>query len=745
MPKKDKKLFILIDSNSIFHRAYHALPRFQTQKGELVNSVYGFCLILMKALKELQPQYIAATFDVAGPTFRTEEYKEYKGTREKAPDELYAQIPRIKEVLGAFNIPIFEKQGFEADDMIGTLVETVEKNHKDIDIVVVSGDLDTLQLVSERTNVYTMKKGVQDTAVYDKKAVLERYGLTPDQLIDYKGLRGDPSDNIPGVPGVGEKTASTLLQEHKTIEKLYDALEKNEEIKGITPRIKNILLENKEQAFFSRMLATIKKDVPIDFKIKEAEWGGFNPKDVEDLFRELNFIALIKRLVELEGFEPTDNQQPTTDGEQQTTQREGELLDEVEAAQDAGILSEELYKTEKDLIPVIVDMEERGIAIDKDVLSELQSELKEKLNNIEKSIFKEAGEEFNVNSPQQLSEVLFEKLEISTAGLKKTPGKKVSTAAGELEKIKGEHPVIDLILEQRELQKLLSTYITPLPELADENNRIHTTFKPLGTSTGRLSSTHPNMQNIPIRGEMATRIRNAFVAAEGNKFLACDYSQMELRIAAHLGEDENMKEAFMKGEDIHVSTAALVFGVEKENVTKEMRYKAKALNFGIIYGMGPRAFARSAEISFEEAEDFISKYMDVFEGVAGYIKDSQEKAHQLGYAETLFGRKRYLPDLHSPNPMLRSMAERAAINMPIQGTNADIVKFAMVKAHKELENAGLILQIHDELLWECGNDTILDIAPRAKNLLESIVELSVPLQVDCRVGDSWGDLKDIDA
>ncbi|MEX0878085.1 MAG: DNA polymerase [Candidatus Spechtbacterales bacterium] len=732
----NKKIFLVVDSNSLFHRAYHALPRLMTQKGELVNAVYGFSTILIKALKDFKPDYLAAAFDVSGPTFRDNEFDAYKATRDKAPDELYAQIPRIKEMLEAFNVPVYEKEGFEADDVIGTIAAKLEKEHSDIHTIIVSGDLDTLQLVSKSTSVYTMKKSVTETVVYNVRAVKERFGLDPKQLADYKGLRGDTSDNIPGVPGIGEKTASILLQKHENLEKLYDAVEKNKEI-GVSDRIKKLLVEHKEQAFFSRMLAQIRLDVPINLSVEHAKWGGFNPVKVEELLKELGFNRLISRLGELEGFEAKD----ADSGDKKEGGREAQLVREIEDANEAGLLSDYLYKIEKELVSVILKMEENGIKIDKKSLNKLRVELENQLGALEKKIYREAGQEFNINSPQQLSDILFEKLEISTKGIKKTPGKKISTAASELEKIKNTHPVVDMVLEQRELQKMLSTYIHPLPELADENSRIHTTFQPMGTTTGRLSSKNPNMQNIPIRGEFAKKIRNTFVADKGNLLLACDYSQMELRVAAHLAKDKNMINVFKNDEDIHINTAALVFGVPKKEVTKKMRYDAKALNFGIIYGIGPRAFAQSAGITFDEAQEFIDKYLKVFDGVAAYMEETKEKAYKLGYVETMFGRKRFLPDLKSPNPMHRSMAERAAINMPVQGTAADIVKIAMIKAYKDLKNIDILLQIHDELLWEGDSDTIKKTAEHAKDILENAVELSVPLKVEYKIGESWGEMK----
>lgn len=735
---QQQELFIIIDANAIFHRAYHALPRFTTSKGELVNAVFGFSSILLKALKDFKPDYMAAAFDVAGPTFRDVEYEEYKATRQKAPDELYAQIPRIKEVLSAFNIPIYEQEGFEADDIIGTIAHLVENKTKNINVLIVSGDLDTLQLVNKRTRVYTMKKGVQDTVIYDEKAVMERFGLSPVKMADYKGLRGDPSDNIPGVSGIGEKTAVKLLQGFSSLEKLYEALDRGRPPAGVSAKLLETLQNSKEQAFFSRMLATIRKDVPIKFDLQGARWGGFEKENIAKLFADLNFNSLLRRLSDIRGFEGFEHTESAPQG------RLAQILGDAQTARESGILSDELYKLECELAPVIIGMEGRGIKIDKDILEKLRISLERNLRALEKKIYKAASQEFNINSPKQLSQILFDKLQIPTRGLKKTPGGEISTAADALDKLQNSHPIVKLILEQRELQKLLSTYILPLPQLADSQSRIHTTLNPLGTATGRLSSNNPNLQNIPMRGDIARDIRRAFVASAGKTFLACDYSQMELRVVAHMAQDKNMIEAFCRGEDIHVRTASLVFGVDVKDVTTQMRYRSKALNFGMIYGMGPQAFARSAEISLEDAREFMQRYFSIFDGVARYMENIKENAHETGYVETMFGRKRFILDLASPNPMIRAMAERAAINMPVQGTAADIMKFAMVAAHQQLKGADMILQIHDELLWETSPKEVLVHAQEAKRILENVVKLSVPLKVEVKTGQSWGDLKTLD-
>jgi len=729
-----RKLCIVIDSHALIHRAYHALPRLSTPQGELTNAVFGFSTVLLKVLREFHPDYLVATFDVAAPTFRKEEYEEYKATRVKGDDDLYAQIPRVKEVVAAFNIPILEKAGFEADDVIGTVSTIIEEKYPDIDVVVVSGDLDTLQLVTKHTRVYTMRKGVQDTVVYDEKGVKERFNFAPKYLAEYKGLRGDPSDNIIGVVGVGEKTASTLIQKFGTLEKIYGALSAGRDV-GVSARVAQLLIDQKDQALFSRMLATIRRDVPIDFDIEKAAWGGFDPGRVKALFEELGFRGLIGRLATVKGFELQQEE------EKPTFSRHEELLAQVEDAREAGLLSDQIYGVEKDLVDVVVAMEARGVRVDTSMLGRLQEDIRTKLTAIESEIYNVAGMEFNINSPKQLAVVLFENLGISPKGIKKTPGKELSTAADELEKIREEHPVVALILQQRELQKMLSTYIAPLPDSVGPDGRIHSTFYPLGTTTGRMSSSNPNLQNIPIRGEWGGYIRDSFVPEEGKRFLACDYSQMELRIVAHLAKDKNMIEAFNNGEDIHTRTASLVFGIDLAAVTKDMRYRAKALNFGLIYGIGHRAFARSAGISVDEAKDFMDRYLEVFSGVADYIENAKALARERGYAETLFGRKRFLPDLNSPNPGLRAFAERAAINMPAQGTSADIVKMAMVRAEKEFPTISLILQIHDELLWEGEPEEIMKVQEGIQYLLEHIVELSVPLSVSSAVGTSWGALK----
>lgn len=758
MSPQKPKIFVIIDANALIHRSYHALPRLTTRKGELVNAVFGFASVLLKVLRETNPEYIAAAFDVAGPTFREKVYREYKAKRVKAPQELYDQIPRVKGVLEAFHIPIYEHQGFEADDIIGTLIAQAPQKEKirGMEIIIVTGDLDALQLVNAYTKVYTLRKGIGDTVLYGEKEVRERYGLAPSQLADYRGLRGDPSDNIIGVPGIGEKTATELLQEFGTIESLYGAIDKKDEKKlvRVKPRTRMLLEEHKDDAFFSKMLATIRLDAPVQFTLPAARWRDYDTKRAEDALKELGFFTLARRLPGKEeggagGLvqnipAPAQDNNKTKEKNQSSLFGATNMEEEIERAYKDGIFSGKIYTLEKALTPVLHKMQERGILVDKATLARLQKKVEKELAVHEKNIFHSCGREFNVNSSQQLAKVLFaplpEGLGISTKGIGKTPGGEISTAAPELEKMKGEHPIIDMILSYRELQKLLSTYVLPLQELPDAQDRIHTSFRQLGAATGRLSSANPNLQNIPLRTELGNEIRRAFVPSPGNVFFSADYSQMELRIVAHLAQDKEMIAAFNKREDIHRHTAAVVFGVPEEKVTPQMRFRAKSLNFGLIYGIGVVSFARSAEMSRKDAKDFMERYMRVFQGVAAYMERVKREAHQKGYVETLWGRKRYLPDLNSPNIMLRRAAERAAINMPVQGSAADIVKAAMIAAEEKFPQLSLLLQVHDELLWEGDRIAVAESAPVVRKLLENIVALSVPLTVDLRTGENWGDL-----
>ena len=807
------KKLILIDSHALIHRAYHALPPLTTKSGELVNAVYGFTSILIKTISNFKPDYIVAAFDAPGATFRHEEYKEYKATRVKAPDDLYAQIPRVKEILTAFNIPIFEKSGFEADDVIGTISKHLSaKSGKDIEVLILTGDMDNLQLVGKNVSVlYSPPSASKEQIIYDDKKIAERFeGLKPEQLIDFKGLKGDPSDNIPGVKGIGEKTAIILLNKFGTIEKLYGAIEKGK-AENVSAGVLEKLKAGKDTAFFSKKLATIKQNVPIKFDLKKSEFGKFDKNKIIELFQNLGFVSLINRLkprssAEGRGKQGTLAMSPSINIEdrvgydfksfiktprgkrvvisssdfdvmiaayilnpgehdyslEKLSLREfGAVLPKDEAISKlAPIFKNRLIETETKkvfeeiempLIPILAKMETAGIKLDVKKINKLNVYLGKELEKLQNKIYKLAGEKFNINSPQQLSEILFVKLKIpgTRAGgrFKKTSGGALSTGAAELEKLRSQHKIIDFILKYRELAKLKSTYTETLPKFVDNNNRVHTTFNQTGTASGRLSSHDPNMQNIPARGTWGDEVRKAFIAEKGYKFLSVDYSQIHLRIIAALANDRKMMEAFKKGLDIHKFTASEINNVPMDKVTSEMRFSAKALNFGIIYGMGAQSFSESAGISKEKAKEFIAEYLKDFSGVAQYIKKLQEEAKQRGYTMTLFGRRRYLPELKSPNPMLRAQAERIAINMPIQGLEADIMKKAMIGVDNWIQkenlnnNVKMLLQVHDELLFEVKEDLVKKIAPEIVKIMESVIKLSVPIAAEAKIGNNWGELR----
>lgn len=768
---RQNKTLVLIDGHALVHRAFHALPPLNTGRGELVNAVYGFVLVLLKVLKELKPDYLVATFDLAGPTFRHKEFEEYKATRVKAPDELYAQVGRVKEVLRAFNVPILEKEGYEADDIIGTVVKTVNRQRPTVNSIIVTGDLDTLQLVNDKTKVFTLKKGVKDTILYNEKAVVERYGLKPEQIADFKGLKGDPSDNIPGVPGVGDKTAADLLKEYGSIEKLYRKLEKFEvgskksEVKFKNEKLAEKLLEHKEQAFFSKYLATIKCEAPIKFNLHDALAHDYDKRKIIKLFKELGFYSLIDRLPASP--EPPRGEPRAEKGqEKEISEAEPRKLpsdeerdpsyEKIEQARAQGVLSEKIYQIEKELVPVIRQMEKNGIKINTEYLKKVGQKVSKRISELESKIHKIAGTTFNINSPQQLSEVLFSKLGIQTKGLKKTPGKVISTAASELEKLKGQHEIIDLVSDHRELVKLKTTYIDALPKLVAPDGRLHTSYDQLGTATGRLSSRNPNLQNIPVKTDLGREIRKAFMADEGFELLSADYSQIELRVVAALSQDKNMIRAFEGNQDIHILTAAEIFGVKPAQVTSAMRQAAKVLNFGVIYGMSIHGFAQAAGVDFEKAKIFIEKYFKEFSGVARYIEKTKREAAQNGYVQTLFGRKRFIPEINSSAWNLRAAAERMAINMPIQGTAADLIKMAMVQVANRLLHIAkskddkpsaispkLLLQVHDELVFEVPEKEVRRTAVEIKEIMENTYKLVVPLKLEIEVGDNWGQMEEL--
>ncbi len=782
-----KKTLVLLDVHAIVHRAYHALPDFATSSGEPTGALYGLSTMLLKIISDLKPDYIIACYDLPKPTYRHEAYKEYKAGRTKSDDELISQLKKSYEIFKAFNIPVYSKEGFEADDMIGTIVEK-NKKEKNINIVIASGDMDTLQLVEgDKVRVYTLKKGIKDTIIYNESAVKERFGFGPELLPDYKGLRGDPSDNIIGIKGIGEKTASDLIINFGSIESIYKAIKKDKNKlleAGIKTRIIDLLVEGEEEANFSKMLGTIRRDAPIDFALPEKEWKeDINIENISNLWSSLEFRTLGARLKDVlinkmkkEGV--VEEEKISIKESDANTEEIKELsiilwlinsnittptLEDIfnftrtKSLEDAKkILYEELEKRnlgkvwndiEKPILPIVIQMQDKGVKIDKEELQKLSVKYHESLNKLQAKIWEYAGQEFNVNSPKQLGEILFVKLELKPKNQKKTGAGALSTKESELEKMRDMHPIIPLIFEYRELQKLLSTYIDVIPTLLDDNNRLHAKFLQAGTTTGRMASSEPNLQNIPNGSELGRNIRKAFITEKGYKLVAFDYSQVELRIAAFLSKDKKLLEIFRKGEDVHTAVAAKVFNVSLEDVDKEMRRKAKVINFGIIYGMGVNALKQNLGTSREEAQLFYNEYFRNFDGLAKYLENVKIDAEKLGYTETFFGRRRYFEGLRSKVPFIKAMAERMAINAPIQGTEADVVKIAMAKVNDYLEKekltekVSLILQVHDELVYEIEESLVEKVAPKIKEIMETLVSPKetegVALKVGVSVGDDW--------
>ena len=783
--KEDTKRLVLLDAHAILHRAYHALPDFTSHKGEPTGALYGLAAMLLRIIGDLKPDYIAACYDLPEKTYRHEVYEDYKAGRAKADDELVSQMNRSRDIFTALSIPIYEKGGFEADDVLGTIVEQVTDS--DIEIVIASGDMDTLQLVdNKRVQVYTLKKGIKDTIMYDEKGVEDRFGFKPKYLPDFKGLRGDPSDNIIGISGIGEKTATELIKAFKTIEGMYKVLKKNPERfaeVGIKPRIQKLLEENEEEALFSKMLASIRRDVPITYELPKSAWiEHVEPEKVYALFEELGFRTLSQRAKELfarQGFVTEEDETPAEEVSERDVQEVGialwllrsditnPSLDDIlsyaktESFKEArekifSVLKKEKLDTvyeriEKPLIPIVKDMEERGIAVDAEYLGTLSKEYHKSLAKLERSIWDDAGTEFNINSPRQLGEILFDKLEIKIKNHKRTGTGQKSTRESELEKMRDAHPIIEKILSHRELQKLLSTYIDNIPKMLDANGRLHTHLLQTGTTTGRMSSQNPNLQNIPIRTELGRAIRNAFVASEGFALAAFDYSQIELRVAAFLSEDEKLMQIFKDKTDAHTAVAAEVFDVPPEQVDSEMRRSAKVINFGILYGMGVSALQQNLGTSRAEAQKFYDAYFTRFSGLARYLENMKRFAARTGYTETFFGRRRYFEGITSSLPYVRAQAERMAINAPIQGTEADIIKLAMIAVRECIAKEGwseqvyMLLQVHDELIFEIAEDAAEEIAPRIKEAMESVMSLEetkgVPIETGFALGPSWGELE----
>lgn len=911
-----KKKLVIIDGHSLLHRAWHAIPPLTTKKGVVVNAVFGYFSILFKILKDLQPDYLASSFDVGKSEARTTDFADYKAQRVRQEAGFYEQIPMLQASLAKLGIPIYVKEGFEADDVIGTIATETNKKYKDVEIFVVSSDNDLLQLVGENIFVYMPKIGVGNFKLYDDAGVKEKYdGLIPRQIIDYKALKGDTSDNIPGVPGVGDKTAINLIKEFQSIENLYEILKSNpdklkekKELK-FTDRIIKLLIDNEELAFKCQKLATLINDVPINFELEDARLKPFDMNIVNEVCQEYEFFTLpdkvpeflrgqatlsvaeqefhkknyqlINKLPDLQKFINELKNKPIFAVDTETTglddleseiigcsfswekhqgvfvylnhAQQAEFLQEIKTILenpktvkighnlkfdwkifkkygieikgvmidtmiasyllnpdqrhhdldhlafselktkttsfleltgwdgksdlanlmklfDAEKLSDyacadadnawqlwEIFepmlaekqllplfeKIEMPLMPILAEMEQNGIKIDLPYFTDLEKKFSEELAIIDKQIFEMAGEKFNINSPKQIKEIIFDKLKISTENIKKTKTGQ-STAAGELEKLKGEHEIIDLILQHRHLDKLLSTYIKSLPLLVKADGKIHTSFNQTIARTGRLSSSNPNLQNIPIKDETGRAIRKGFLAEEGRVLISADYSQIELRIIASLANDQEMIKAFTNNEDIHASTAAKIHNLKLDEVSKELRNKAKAINFGVIYGLSAFGLANQINISRAEAQEFIDKYFKLYTAIPAYFDKLVRFAQDNGYVETLFGRRRYISDINASVQMVRKAAERTAINMPIQGTAADLIKLAMIKIKQELLNKNsdlkLLLQVHDELVFSAPREKAKQYGEEIDKMMEHIYKLAVPLVVNVEINERWGEM-----
>ena len=918
---KEKPLLILFDGNALVHRAFHALPPLSINRtGEMVNAVQGFASTLLKLLRENKPDYWAIAFDRAAPTFRHEMFEDYKAQRPKTPPELVTQIERVHQLAGAFNLPVFEMDGFEADDLIGTI--SAQAGAKGIDTLIVTGDNDMLQVVKPGVRVMSPRRGFADTVVYDVPAVKEKYGLEPAQLISYKALVGDASDNIPGVKGIGDKTAVKLLQQFNDLEGIYSHIDQVE-----PERIRKLLRDSHETAMQNEKLAAIVTDVPVVFDSDACRVSSYDRNSVVELFRELGFSTMLSRLPQEIGEAPTPTpippapaaaagtvapgQEPARAGwmivdsaqkldelalrlsyagtfaiavtpggdnpmqsglvgiavspargesyyipiGHMTLDRTGQLLlktiikalgtyitqeryakivydgkfdiillaqnglkmggvnfDVLIAAYLLGekslklkslafnrlgleareladltgsgakqvsparlaiepvgelgcsdsditlrlkesleqeLRSEDLWKlfndVEMPLVPLLAEMEMNGVLLDRALLMEMSAALGADMQRLEKDIYEAVGHQFNINSPQQLSGVLFTELKLQPVQAKRKTQSGFSTDAAVLEELKDAHPVIKFILEYRQLSKLKSTYTDALPQLINPGTgRVHTSFNQTGTTTGRLSSSEPNLQNLPVRGEIGSRIRQSIIAQPGWMLLSADYSQIDLRALAHLSQDRELIDTFLRDEDIHTHTASEVFGVPDSEVTPRMRRAAKTINFGVIYGMSGYGLQQATDLSREEAELFISTYFKRYPGVKNYLEATKRRAAALGYVQTVLGRRRFIPEINSTNRLARESAERMAINMPVQGTSADIIKIAMVNLHREMKKRGLkammTLQVHDELVFEVPPEEMDTLKKLVLEIMPGAMQLVVPLKIDIKVGQNWGEM-----
>ncbi len=790
--KKTENTLVLLDAHAILHRAYHALPDFASPSGEPTGALYGVVTMLLRIIEEFKPEYIAACFDLPEPTYRHTAYADYKGTRSQTDDALVLQIKRSYDVFAAFGIPVFEVAGFEADDMLGTIAHQTS-SQKDLRVIIASGDMDTLQCVDKkRVQVYTLKKGIKDTILYDETTVKERFGFGPKLVPDYKGLRGDTSDNIPGIKGIGEKTATDLITQFGSLEAIYKTLKKQPEKlaeAGVKARMIELLKAGEEDAYFSKMLATIRTDAPIVFDLSKTAWRSHaDTERIHALFGEFGFRTLGARIKTLFG-ESADEVAEVAKAGQEVDQEEltpaqiylwllesertnasyEDIIDygrayfkSTDFAEITKLLEDRLkaegtwsvfVEIEEPLMKVLKYMHDNGILLDVPYLKNLSEKMHEELRKLEIDIYAAAGMEFNLNSPKQLGAVLFDTLGLKPKQQKKTAGGQRSTKESELEKLRDEHPIIPAIMRYRELQKLVSTYIDNLPTYVEADGRVHTTFIQTGAATGRMASQNPGLQNIPVRTEESRAIRQAFIAAKDHKLVSIDYSQIELRVAAILSQDEKLIEIFKRGEDVHTGVAVRVFGVTPETVTKEMRRKAKVINFGILYGMGVNALRTNLGegTSREEAQEFLNAYFNTFTRLATYLEETKDFARKHGYTETMFGRRRHFAGITSGAPFIKAMAERMAINAPVQGTAADMMRIAMnqvydyLAAKDLLVDVKMLLQVHDELVFEIRDDLLEKMIPDLVGIMEAILNdqqnFGVPIKVEVAVGQNWGELE----
>lgn len=864
---------VVIDAFSLIHRAYHAMPGFVTKTGEPSGAVYGFCSMFLKMVEEFLPESVVACFDLKEKTFRHELYAEYQAQRETKPDDFYRQIETIKEFLKILGVKMVSFSGHDADDAVGSVAEKLLKDKKN-EVVILSGDNDMLQLVKDRVKVFSLRKGISDTVVYDTEEVVKKYGFQPELLPDFKALAGDQSDNIPGVPSIGPKTATTLIQEYGSLENIFKAVNTGKLKESLAKKLQ----ENKDKAFLFKDLATIRKDLDVDGLEFPFDKERINSPEAMKFFEELGFRSLLKRvgaasnpvgsgepLKKLKRVGPEklsktrayskifvypkdENEIFVSDGVVQTVLPAGDfkklwhevlpnskmekivfefknLLRDFGTASASSLFAEsdlglvwdvkilgwladsglsdyslekltkrflkkelnqarpddldllmgvlielfdklskipevaKIYKEiEAPLIPTLFRMEKNGILVDEKILLAFGGKTQKRIAELEKEIFKQVDEKFNLNSPKELSRVIYQKLGLITKKVKKLKSGYFSTDSESLEKIVKDHKVIAWILEWRELSKLMNTYVRALPKfISPKTKRLHTTFLQTGTATGRLASESPNLQNIPKHMALAKDLRRAFLSEAGSSFVAFDYSQIELRLAASLSRDKNMVNAFLSGRDIHKKTASLIWNIPLEKVSSEQRFRAKTLNFGVLYGMGVRSLAQTAHISQDEARVFIDDYFHNFPGLKDYIDKTLEFLRGSGYVETVFGRRRYLPGIHSGSPRFVAQAERMALNLTLQGLAADIIKKAMIRISNEVlpkykDKAKMILQIHDELLFEVKDEIINQILPEIKTVMESVYHkdvppqsnaagtFDVPLLVESRVGKNWAEV-----